>query len=440
VIDAAHVFEDFRRDFEGVPVAWHVRAGTSPAACARARAVHHWIDAARHVRLVEPPGDVPPLWFPAVALRIGLDAPPVHAAPSVHLVTMGDDDGDDVDVTCTAIAARARASQIDALRATIASPPAPSRAITAVVPTYRRPTPLAAALESLATQSLEPTAYEVLVVNNDPADAATIAVVDEARRKHFAESPESLRLVACPFPGLSFARNIGIACARGALVSFLDDDAEAAPDWLARIRAGFAAAPSAGIVGGRVRLALPAPRPQWAKPGWERYWSECHIHTDVPIVASHWWQYPFGCNWSAPRTVLLEIGGFRSRFGRRGGDAAGGEEIAAAALVERLGHAVMVDPRIEILHRPDPARFTFGHVWRRIHAGKREEYAQERLGYLPPALAPGTTLRSVARRVRDAVIGRGLAPHERLEQLIYASAEARILPALVRDRRAARHG
>jgi glycosyltransferase involved in cell wall biosynthesis len=436
VIDAVHVFDDFCRDFEDVPVAWHVDAGASPAAGTRAAAVARWIDGARHVR-VAGLADVPPLWFPAVALRIGSDAPRAPVAPSVYAATMALDDPSDVARTCVALAAHARTTQVAALRRAIAShPPAPC-ALTAVVCTHRRPAALARALDSLARQSLDPTAFEVLVVNNDPADTATAAVVDDARRTRFGGRPERLRLVACPFPGLSFARNAGIACARGAIVSFLDDDAEAAPEWLARVRAAFAAHPAAGVVGGRVTLALPAPRPQWAKPGWGRYWSECATQTDAPVIARHWWQYPFGANWSARRTVLLEIGGFRTRFGRRGGDAAGGEEIAASALVERLGHAVVVDPSAEVVHRPDPARFTLGHVWRRIHAGKREEYAQERLGYLPAALGPGTTMRSVARRLRDAVIGRGLAPHERLEQLIYASAEARILPALVRDRRAA---
>jgi hypothetical protein len=138
--------------------------------------------------------------------------------------------------------------------------------------------------------------------------------------------------------------------------------------------------------------------------------------------------------------VLLAIGGFRSRFGRTGSDAAGGEEIAAAALIERLGRTIVLDPRVEIVHLPDPARFTFGHVWRRIHAGKREELAQERLGYLPPTLGLGATAWSVARRLKNALFARGLAPHQRLEELMYASAEARILPAIARDQRAASSG
>jgi hypothetical protein len=439
VIDAAQVFDDFCRDFERVPVAWHVETGPSPAARARADAIERWIDAQHHVRLADAPVDVPPLWFPVVALRIAPDlgVTPPPCAPSVWTVTVGASDSTDPTALCDGLAASARTSQIEALRREIATPSPRACALTAVVCTHRRPTALAGALESLARQTSDPAAFEVVVVNNAPRDPTTNGVVDQLRRARFADHPDRLRLVACPFPGLSFARNAGIACARGDVVSFLDDDAEAAPDWIARIQGVFAARPSAGVVGGRVRLALPSPRPRWAKPGWGRYWSECAADAQGPVVARHWWDYPYGANWSARRTVLLAMGGFRTRFGRTGVDAAGGEEIAAAALAERLGHAVVIDPSVEVVHRPDPARFTFGHVWRRIHAGKREEYAQERAGYLPPTLAPGPTARSVARRLRDAVLADGLAPHERLEQLIYASAEARILPALVRDRRAA---
>jgi glycosyltransferase involved in cell wall biosynthesis len=440
VIAAAQVFDDFCRDFDRVPVAWHLDPGPSPRAGARAEAIGRWIDGHRHVRLAARPVDVPPLWFPAVALGIGRDAPATAVAPSVSVARIDVDDATDVSVLCESLAARARASQVDALRRAIAGPAATDVALSAVIPTHHRPAALTLVLDSLARQTCDPALFEVVVVNNDPSDAATNAVVDDVRRTRFADRPERLRLVGCPFPGLSFARNAGIACARGAVVAFLDDDAEATPDWAAAMHAAFAASPDAGVVGGRVRLAVPSPRPRWVKPGWERYWSECAMNTQTPVVARHWWDYPFGANWAARRAVLLAIGGFRTRFGRTGSDAAGGEEIAAAALVERLGHRVVVDPRIEVVHRPDPTRFTFGHVWRRIHAGKREEYAQERLGYLPPALGLGATTWSVARRLKTAILARGLAPHQRLEELIHASAEARILPALVRDRRAASSG
>jgi GT2 family glycosyltransferase len=330
----------------------------------------------------------------------------------------------------------ARSRQIAALVNAIDRPPPAGCRISVVVCTYRRPASLARAIASVATQTLDEDEYEILVVNNDPDDVAVRETVAGTCTRFLPREPARLRLVQCPFPGLSFARNAGIAQARGAIVSFIDDDAVARPDWLERISQVFTDHPDAGVVGGRITLHLPEPRPRWAKPAWRKYWSERATDLHAPTVVGHWWDYPWGANWSARRDVLLAIGGFRTGYGRRGTDAAGGEEIVAASLVQRLGHAIVVAPAAEVIHVPDAARFTLAHVWRRIQATKREEYQQQRQGYLPDPMTLGTTAWAVGRHLRRACIGPRLAPYERLEHLMYACAEARLLVPLLRDRAA----
>lgn len=68
---------------------------------------------------------------------------------------------------------------------------------------------------------------ELIVVDNSPAGLSRERVETRA-----LTSPFPLRYVHERRPNISHARNAGIAAARGGLVSFLDDDSEAQPDWL----------------------------------------------------------------------------------------------------------------------------------------------------------------------------------------------------------------
>jgi succinoglycan biosynthesis protein ExoM len=101
-----------------------------------------------------------------------------------------------------------------------------------VIPTYRRPLDLARAIGSVLAQQDVVTAYEIIVVDNDPDGSAEPAV-----RAIAAQSHVPLHYVSEPRPGISHARNTGVEHAAGRYLAFLDDDEEADPRWLAHFLA-----------------------------------------------------------------------------------------------------------------------------------------------------------------------------------------------------------
>ena len=70
----------------------------------------------------------------------------------------------------------------------------------------------------------------MVVVDNAPAGEVVERLVER-----LADGPARFRYHAEPRPGLSWARNAGIAAADGDIVAFLDDDDEPDRHWLAGI-------------------------------------------------------------------------------------------------------------------------------------------------------------------------------------------------------------
>lgn len=91
-----------------------------------------------------------------------------------------------------------------------------------VIPTHERAELLERSLESLATQTLPSTAYEVVVVDDGSADGTA----DVCRR---AAGSLPLRYLRIESSGISAAKNLGLFACKAPLVLFFDDDDRADP-------------------------------------------------------------------------------------------------------------------------------------------------------------------------------------------------------------------
>jgi GT2 family glycosyltransferase len=215
------------------------------------------------------------------------------------------------------------------------STPSSRRSVSVVVCAYteRRFDLLRQAVESLLRQSLPPT--EVILVCDHSR-----ALAERAR----ATFGDSVGVVESAEPkGLSGARNAGINHASGEIVAFLDDDAAAAPDWLARLTEPYDDPRVIGT-GGTVTPSWGAPRPPWLPE--EFMWVVGCSYRGLP-EGRRPIRNPIGAGMSFRRAPLLRVGGFRGDLGRLDAVPAGCEETEAAIKVRETASDAV------ILHVPD---------------------------------------------------------------------------------------
>lgn len=130
--------------------------------------------------------------------------------------------------------------------------------ISVVLSTYNRSKVLHKVLRSLTTQQAPGIEYEMIVVDNN-SDDDTKEVVERFRTRD-----SRIRYLFEPRQGVSYGRNTGIAAARADVIAFIDDDVEAASDWICQIQRGLSYYPDADYIGGRVLPVISGSLPAWA--------------------------------------------------------------------------------------------------------------------------------------------------------------------------------
>jgi len=208
---------------------------------------------------------------------------------------------------------------------------------------------LMAALDSVRGQTLPPKQTIVVVDYN----------MDLYKRLIFTV-PDAVIVENTGIKGLSGARNTGAGVANAEIVAFLDDDAEAAQDWLERLAALYDD-PDVLAVGGRV-----VPRWEVGRPGHfaeELDWIVGCTYRGMPKVATEV-RNVIGANMSFRAEVLNRVGGFNTALGRQDAIPLGCEEteLCIRAVIGAPGSRVVYEPAALVYHHVPAERGTLKYM------------------------------------------------------------------------------
>lgn len=225
--------------------------------------------------------------------------------------------------------------------------------ITISICTFDRYDVLPKAIESAARQSIDPSMYRIMVVDNSP-DHARARVVG----KRFA-SVANLTYLVEETPGLSNARNVSAAQCGTEFIAFMDDDAIASSTWVEKILEAFDSfGETAAIVGGRVDPIWGAPRPPWVHDA--MLGSLSVVNWGGATRAADPGEWFAGTNISFRTQKILNHGGFATNLGRIGSGHSllSNEEVHLIERIRAAGDKLIYAPDAYVNHLVEPKRLT----------------------------------------------------------------------------------
>jgi GT2 family glycosyltransferase len=306
----------------------------------------------------------------------------------------------------------------------VARPPASTStlAVSVVVCSYTedRWDDLTRAVASLREQSVAPLEI-ILVVDHCPG----------LLRRAMVDLPGTIIVPNRLAPGLAGARNTGVSGAQGDIVAFLDDDAAADPEWVARLTERYQDPQVLGV-GGLVSPDWEEGRPGWFPP--ELDWVVGCTYQGMGGLGGQGGQVRnfIGANMSFRREVLADVGGFSTSLGRVGTTPLGCEETELCLRVGRRypDRVLLHEPAAAVRHRVGARRARWRYLTSRCYAEGLSKAMVARLAGTSRALAsersyvrstiPRGVARSLGRAARGKLSGLGSAAALVLAVLITA--------------------
>jgi GT2 family glycosyltransferase len=245
----------------------------------------------------------------------------------------------------------------DGLRAAIGNPEPASRCIaggdparlrlSVVVTTCAASDELIRTLDGLRAQSQRPA--QILLVDNRPATSGVEDMLVD-------RGIDDVRLIVVAEPGLSRARNAGLAAATGEIVAFTDDDVVVDRRWAECLLDGFVDEKVACVTG----LVLPWELRTPAQALFEQFggFGKGFRRRRFDLIADRDPSplYPYaaglfgtGANSAFRAGLLRAAGGFDVCLGT-GSPARGGEDLDVHLTLIQLGHAIVYEPGALIRH------------------------------------------------------------------------------------------
>lgn len=179
--------------------------------------------------------------------------------------------------------------------------------------------------------------YETIVVDNGSRDKTSM----------IAASHPGVRVVRTPPTGLSHARNVGMAAAKGDIVAYIDDDASPDPHWLTYLADAFENGEFAGIGGPNI------------SPPNGGFVSQCvrrspgnPVHV---LLSDREAEHIAGCNMAFRKEALVAIGGFDTRY------RVAGDDVDICWRLREGGHKLGFSHAAMVWHHP---RSSVRDFWR----------------------------------------------------------------------------
>jgi GT2 family glycosyltransferase len=268
------------------------------------------------------------------------------------------------------------------------------------------------------------TVQSILAGETKPTE---IVVVDQSRQSNPGlEQHAGVVLVRTPERGLTQARNLGIAAARGRVIAFSDDDVHVDPRWLGALVAAIGTEEEQRVAAGQV---IPAP-PE--RPG--AFTSSYYVDKAPATYTGRIDRDPLGGgNMAMYRSGFDVVGLFDERLGAGGRYPAADDNDFGLRLLE-AGFTIVYVPEAIVYHRAWRSRWRYPVVrWRYgrgkggfygKHLGLSERHIQRRLA------------RDVGRRLRRLPSNALRNPRQAVGDLAYIAGLASALAQwLVTERR-----